>query len=254
VFRPRIIPVLLLNKDHLVKSVQFKNYNYIGDPINAVKIFNEMKADELVFIDIAATAENRKISFDFVKEVGEEANMPFTVGGGIKTLEDIHKVISLGAERVLIGSQAALNPEFIKHASENFGSSTISVCIDVKKNILGKEKVWIQNGKKSLDYNPEDYARIMEEKGVGEIIVQSITKDGTMQGYDIELVKRIVDAVKIPVIALGGAGSLKHLSDLYQHSPASGLAAGSLYVYQGIHKGVLISYPNHHEKSNIYES
>ena len=253
-FRPRIIPVLLLNKDHLVKSVQFKNYNYIGDPINAVKIFNEMKADELVFIDIAATAEHRMISLDFVKEVGEEANMPFTVGGGIKTLEDIHKVISLGAERVLIGSQAALNPEFIRQASENFGSSTISVCLDVKKNIFGKEKVWIQNGKKSLTYSPEDYAKFIEEMGAGEIIVQSIPKDGTMEGYDMELVKRIVDAVKIPVIALGGAGSAKHFSELYQYSPASGLAAGSLFVYQGVHKGVLISYPDHQEKSKFYES
>lgn len=253
-FRPRIIPVLLLNKDHLVKSVQFKNYNYIGDPINAVKIFNEMKADELVFIDIAATLENRMISVDFVKEVGEEANMPFTVGGGIKTLEDIHKVISLGAERVLIGSQAALNPDFIKSASDNFGSSTISVCMDVKKTFFGAEKVWIQNGKKSLNYSPEDYAKYMEGMGAGEIIVQSIIKDGTMEGYDMELVKRIVDAIKIPVIALGGAGSLKHLSDLYHHSPASGLAAGSLFVYQGVHKGVLISYPNHQEKLKIYGS
>ena len=173
-YRPRIIPVLLLDKDHLVKSVGFKDYNYIGDPINAVQIFNELQADEIVLLDITATKENRLISLDFVKQVGEEANMPFTVGGGIKSLEDIHQITSFGAERVVIGSQAAIDSNFIKKAAENFGSSTISVCIDVKKTIFGKEKIWIKNGKESRDYSPEEYAKRMEEVGVGEIIIQSI--------------------------------------------------------------------------------
>ena len=219
-----------------------------------MQIFNELQADEIVLLDITATKENRLISLDFVKQVGEEANMPFTVGGGIKSLEDIHQITSFGAERVVIGSQAAIDSNFIKKAAENFGSSTISVCIDVKKTIFGKEKIWIKNGKESRDYSPEEYAKRMEEVGVGEIIIQSISRDGTMNGYDLDLIKRISETVKIPVIALGGAGNYEHLREAYIKSYANGLAAGSLFVYQGKHKGVLIQYPNQQKKSEIYES
>jgi cyclase len=252
-YRPRIIPVLLLDNDHLVKSVQFKNYTYIGDPINAVKLFNDMEADEIVFLDISAAKQKRLISLDFVKEVGEEANMPFAVGGGIQSVDDIRKIINAGAEKVIIGHQAAIQPGFIKEATEIFGSSTISVCIDVKKNIFGKERVYTHNGNTSHDYKPEEFARLMQENGVGEIIIQSISNDGTMNGYDIDLTQRVSQAVQVPVIALGGAGNLNHLQLLYQGCNVNGIAAGSIFVYQGKHKGVLINYPKESIKKIIYE-
>lgn len=247
-FKPRIIPILLLKGNILVKSKVFKDYRYIGDPINAVRIFNDLKADELVFLDIFATKENRTISLEFVRNVGEEANMPFAVGGGIRTLEDIRKITASGAEKVIINNSAIENPDFILHASKTFGSSTIVVCIDVKKNLFGNNKVWIKNGNKSTHYSPVDFAKLMEEKGVGEIIVQSIERDGMMKGYDIDLIRKISESVSIPVISLGGAGNLKHLQQAYTEGYASGLAAGSIFVFHGSKNGVLINYP---EKSEI---
>ena len=242
-FRPRIIPVLLLKDQALVKSKRFKDFRYIGDPINAVRIFNDLKADELVFLDIMATREKRLISLDFVKNVGEEANMPFSVGGGIRSLDDIRAIISAGAEKVIINSYAAENTDFIRQASESYGSSTIVVCLDVKKKMLGKEQIWTYNGSKPSGYPPVDFARLMEEKGAGEIIVQSIEKDGTMSGYDINLVKKISDAVHIPVVALGGAGNMDHIKQVYTYGHANAIAAGSLFVFYGSRRGVLINYP-----------
>lgn len=246
-FRPRVIPVLLLKDLALVKSIGFKNFKYIGDPINAVKIFNDLRADELVFLDINASKENRSISLDFVKDVGEEANMPFAVGGGIRSIEDIRKIISAGAEKVVINSYAAENPDFIKEASDTFGSSTIVVCIDVKKKLFGGLQTWTLNGSKSTKFSPVEFARLMEEKGAGEVIIQSIEKDGTMEGYDLNLIKSISESVNIPVVALGGAGKLMHLEEGYQKGFANGLAAGSLFVYQGSKRGVLINYPSKSE-------
>jgi cyclase len=243
-FRPRIIPVLLLKNHGLVKSKAFKDFRYIGDPINAVKIYNDLKADELVFLDITATAEKRLISLALIKNIGEEANMPFAVGGGITKIEDIRSIINAGAEKVIINSYAAKNPDFIKQASETFGSSTIVVCIDVKKTFLfGKEQTFIFNGKHSTGYSPEEFACLMEEKGAGEIIIQSITNDGMMQGYNLDLIRRISSKVTIPVVALGGAGNLDHLKEAYLQGHANGLAAGSLFIYQGAKHGVLINYP-----------
>ncbi len=247
-FRPRIIPVLLLRNKGLVKSIKFMNHRYIGDPINAVKIFNDLKADELVFLDILASKENRTISLEFVKNVGEEANMPFAVGGGITTLEQIKAIIAAGSEKVVINTKAALEPDFIRSASEIFGSSTIVVCIDVKKKFLGKEQTWILGGDKPTGFAPEEFAQLIEDKGAGEIIIQSIDRDGAMNGYDIPLVRKISETVKIPVIALGGAGNIVHLKQAYSEGYANGLAAGSMFVYHGARNGILINYP---EKAEI---
>jgi len=246
-FRPRVIPVLLLNNNHLVKSRKFKDYRYIGDPINAVRIFNELLADELVFLDITASKNNRTISLDLIKDIGEEANMPFCVGGGIRELSQIQHIISAGAEKVIIGSYAVNNPDFIRQAADEFGSSTITVCIDIKKKFLGKEQVWSVNGTKASGFNPLEFAQLMERNGAGEIIVQSIEKDGDMQGYDLALTKSIADKVNIPTIALGGVGSVDDLKNGYSEANASGLAAGSLFVYYGPNKGVLINYPEKKE-------
>lgn len=242
-FRPRVIPVLLLQNEALVKTVKFKKPNYIGDAINAVRIFNDLKADEIVFLDIEATKNNKLVSLDFVKEVGEEANMPFAVGGGVRTVSDIRKIISAGAERVIIGSYAIENPDFIAEAAQTFGSSTIAVCIDVKKPIFSDERVYFKNGSKKSKYSPLQFAQLMENKGAGEIIIQSIERDGLMEGYDIELIKAISEVVSIPVIALGGAGNTSHLQTVFEEGYATGVAAGSLFVYQGVNKGVLINYP-----------
>lgn len=248
-FRPRIIPVLLLKNLALVKSVQFKNHKYIGDPINAVKIFNDLRADELAFLDIEASKNNRLISLDFVKDVGEEANMPFGVGGGIKSVEDIRRVISAGAEKAIINTHAALNFDFIKRAADAFGSSTVTVCLDVKKKFLRGQRTWILGGTKATEYEPVEFARRMEECGAGELIVQSIDHDGMMEGYDIELTRSVATAVGIPVVALGGAGKKEDLVEAYRDGHASGLAAGSLFVYQSKKRGVLINYPDKSELS-----
>ncbi len=250
-FRPRIIPVLLLKDSGLVKSTKFKNHNYIGDPINAVKIFNDLKSDELVFLDINATKENRFISLDFVNKVSEEANMPFSVGGGIKSLDHIHKLISSGAEKVIICSEAVKNPDFIKKASDNFGKSTVAVCIDYKKTFLKNNLVFTFSGRKKSRYNTLEFAKLMQEKGAGEIILQSISRDGTMEGYDLDFIKEISSNLEIPVVALGGAGKLNDLHLAFRGSKASALAAGSLFVYQSKLRGVLINYPEIPELKEI---
>jgi imidazole glycerol-phosphate synthase subunit HisF len=252
-YRPRLIPVLLLQNKGLVKSVRFKDHRYIGDPINTVRIFNDLKADELAFIDILATKENRTISVDFVKNVGEEANMPFSAGGGIRTLEDIRKILEAGAEKVILNTIAGENPGFIREAADTFGSSTIAVCIDVKNDFWGKEKAWIKSGTKSLQSTSEMFAKQIEENGAGEIIIQSIDRDGTMTGYDISLVNKIAGAVTIPVVALGGAGNMTHLINISTLVSLNGLAAGSMFVYHGERRAVLVNYPKREEILRIFK-
>jgi cyclase len=253
VYRPRIIPVLLLQNKGLVKSVKFKSPRYIGDPINAVRIFNELKSDELAFIDILATKEKRTISTDFVKDVGEEANMPFSVGGGIRTLEDIRKIIEAGAEKVILNTIAGENPGFVTEAADAFGSSTITVCIDVKKDFLGREKVWIRAGTKSLNSNPVQYAQQMEDRGAGELIIQSIERDGSMEGYDIGLIKKVAESVSIPVVSLGGAGKWEHIIELNSKVSLNGLAAGSLFIYHGERNAVLVNYPEREKILQLFK-
>ncbi len=242
-FRPRVIPVLLLKDRGLVKSVKFKDYKYVGDPINAVKIFNDLKADELVFLDILATNERRSVSIDFVRRVGDEANMPFAVGGGIRSIQQIRSIINAGAEKVVINSYAVENPDFIKAAADEFGCSTIVVSIDVKKKLLGKKQVYIASGTKSTGFLPAEWAKKMEEKGAGELIVNSIEHDGMMQGYDSSLIKEVAEAVEIPVVAMGGAGCLEDFPNVVRNCYASAVAAGSMFVFHGPRKAVLVNYP-----------
>jgi cyclase len=252
-FRPRIIPALLLRNLGLVKSVGFKDYKYIGDPINAVKIFNDLKADELVFLDILASKEKRVISLDFVSKVGDEANMPFSVGGGIRTIQDIRSVLRAGAEKVVINTFAVEDPSFIRTAADEFGSSTITVCIDVKKKIFGKQQVYIYGGSKSTSLDPVSFAIMMGEMGAGELIINSIDRDGSMEGYDIELIKTVSDSVTIPVVALGGAGKVEDLNEAVQNGHASAVAAGSMFVFHGPRRAVLINYPQPEELKNIFK-
>ncbi|MES2588756.1 MAG: AglZ/HisF2 family acetamidino modification protein [Bacteroidota bacterium] len=242
-YYPRIIPVLLLQNEYLVKSEAFKRHNYIGDPMHAVHIFNTLKVDELVFLDIEASKKKRSISLEFVKGIAEEARMPFSVGGGISSIDEIRSIIGAGAEKVVLNTVAAENPDFVRQAADAFGSSTIVVCIDVKKNWLGKEHVYIYGGTKSTGKNPVEYAKEIQSLGAGEIIIQSIDNDGMRSGYNIPLIRSISENVTIPVVALGGAGVLSDFNKAYTEGYASSMAAGSMFVYQGNKKGVLINYP-----------
>ncbi|MFC2136161.1 AglZ/HisF2 family acetamidino modification protein [Bacteroidota bacterium] len=251
-FRPRVIPVLLLKNLGLIKSVKFKNHRYIGDPINAVKIFNDKKADELIFLDINASRENRLISLDFVHKVGDEANMPFGVGGGIRSIQDIRKVLENGAEKVVLNTISCENPAFIKEASDTFGSSTIVVCLDVKKNLFGKYEIVYKNAKMRLKENVVEFAQKMAYCGAGEIIVQSVDKDGSYEGYDIKLLKKVAEAVTIPVVALGGAKDYNSFDMAVNQGLASAVAAGSLFVYHGPRRAVLISFPTKLELKEIF--
>lgn len=250
-YRPRIIPVLLLKNLGLVKTIDFKNHRYIGDPINAVKIFNDLQADELVFLDITATKEKRLISLDFVKNVGDEANMPFSVGGGIKTIDDIKLILNAGAEKVIINTSAIESPTFIKEAAAVFGSSTIVVCIDVKKKVFGGYGIYTTQGTKNTGLTPVEFSKQMQEMGAGEIIIQSIDNDGIMKGYDIELIRMVSENVTIPVVALGGAGTFNHLKEAVETGLASAAAAGSMFVYHGPRHAVLINYPSLEELQEL---
>jgi imidazole glycerol-phosphate synthase subunit HisF len=251
-FRPRVIPVLLLKNQGLVKSVQFKNHRYIGDPINAVKLFNDLGADELAFLDILASSEKRSILLDFVRRVGDEANMPFSVGGGIRNIKEIQQILHAGAEKVVLNTSAAENPGFVKEASDEFGSSTIVVSMDVKKNFLRKELTYIYSGKKATRYDPVSFAKLMEDNGAGEIIINSIERDGMMDGYDIQLIREVSEAVRIPVVALGGAGVKEDLQKAFEEGYASAVAAGSMFVYHGPRRAVLVNYPEKLELANLF--
>lgn len=252
-YRPRIIPVLLLKNNALIKTKKFKNDRYIGDPINAVRIFNALQADEIIFLDIQASKRGQPISLELIKKVGEEANMPFSVGGGIKTLNQMEERIQAGAEKIVIGSLIFEYPERVKEAVRKFGSSTLVGCMDIKKDWKGKESVFINNGKRKIQGKVDELARQIEDMGIGELIVQSIEADGMMQAYNIPLIKRIAEAVKIPVTGLGGAANLTSMKELYEEVPINGLAAGSMFVFSGARHGVLINYPEKKDIENNFK-
>jgi len=243
-WRARVMPCLLLQGAGIVKTVRFKDPTYLGDPRNAVKIFNEKEVDELILLDIRATASGQEPQFDLIKEMAEEAFMPVAYGGGIRSLEAVRRVISLGVEKVVIGSYAVENPAFIGKAAALAGSSSVVVCIDVKKTLLRGNRVHSVNGSKNSGIDPVVFARRMEEEGAGELVVHSIDRDGTMTGYDLDLIKSVCSAVKIPVIACGGAGKLEDVGQAIRVGGADAAAAGSIFVYQGKHRAVLINFPD----------
>jgi imidazole glycerol-phosphate synthase subunit HisF len=249
---PRIIPVLLLKNKGLVKTVKFQDPKYIGDPINAVKIFNEKEVDELIFLDITASGEKRKPNFEYLGKIASECFMPLCYGGGINSLEDIGKIINLGVEKVSVNSFAYSNPSFIKEAANEFGSSTIVVSVDVKKNLWGKYVVALNNGKTITKTDPLEYVRIIEDMEAGEILLNSVDRDGVMNGYDLELIAKISSAVNIPVVACGGAKNTDDFKSAL-NSGASALAAGSMFVFHGKLKAVLISYPSQDHLKSVFK-
>jgi len=239
----RVIPCLLLLDRGLVKTIRFKNPTYIGDPINAVKIFNEKEVDELIFLDITASKENRKPDLKMIAEIANEAFMPFCYGGGVDNIDTIKDLFRLGVEKVSLNTQAVLQPDLVKQAADIFGSQSVVVSIDVKKNMFGKKLVHILGGRKNTGLEPVAFAQQMEKAGAGELMITSVDNDGAMHGYDIELLKSITGAVNIPVIAVGGAGVLDDFKKATTEGGASAAAAGSMFVYYGRQKGILINYP-----------
>lgn len=251
-YRPRVIPCLLLQHKGLVKSVRFGSHRYIGDPLNAVKLFNDLRADELLFLDIRATLENRTIDVDLVRRIGDETNMPFTVGGGIRSPSAIESLIRVGAERVCLNSYALRNPAFVGEACAEFGSSTIVVCLDVKKNFLRPEQVYTHAGSRSVGRSPLEAARQMADLGVGELVVQSIDHDGMMGGYHLDLTRKIAESVSVPVVALGGCGTFDHIKQVVTEGRASAASVGSMFVYHGPRRAVLINFPPPAELRQLY--
>lgn len=244
--RIRIIPVLLLKDDGLIKTTRFKDPVYIGDPLNIVKIFNDKEVDEIVLLDIMATRYKRKPSIDRIFEIASECFMPFAYGGGVSELGEIKEILQSGAEKVVINSSAFLNPELITEASRQFGSQSIVVSIDVKKNMFGRYDVFIEGGTRNTKTDPVKFAVEMERRGAGEIFLNSIDKDGTCTGYDIFLIKQVARAVEVPVIACGGARNVDDFKEAVNIAGASAVSAGSMFVFQGPHKAVLVSFPGQH--------
>jgi imidazole glycerol-phosphate synthase subunit HisF len=249
----RIIPCLLLRNKGLVKTVKFRESTYVGDPINTVKIFNEKEVDEIFFLDIDATKTEKEPPYELIQNIASECFMPFAYGGGIKSLQHMDKIIKSGAEKIIINTEAFLKKNFISDAVHQFGSSTIAVSIDVRKEFLKGNIVYIKGGTQSTGKNPVDYAKEIESEGAGEIMINSIDRDGTMEGYDIELIKSISQVVRIPIIACGGAGKLSDFRLAVREGGASAAAAGSFFVFHGKRRAVLITYPSYSEISALFD-
>lgn len=240
----RVIPVLLLKNRGLVKTVKFKSPVYVGDPLNAVKIFNEKEVDELVFLDIEASEKGSEPDLQLIAQIAAECFIPFSYGGNITTITQIQSILKLGVEKVVINTAALKNPGFINEACATFGGSSIVTAMDIKKNFLGKYTVYSKTGVKPSIGDPVKYAIDLEERGAGEIFVNNVDADGIMKGYDISIIKKITDSVRIPVTVCGGAGNIEHLKEVSIHTKVTGIAAGSMFVFHGPHKAVLINYPS----------
>lgn len=252
--RPRIIPCLLLRSKGLVKTVKFGPTKYVGDPINAVKIFNEKEADELIVLDIDATATVSEPDFAMIQKLAAECRMPLCYGGGIKTVEQARRIIGLGVEKVAISSEAISNPNLITEIAAEIGSQSVVVVLDVKKSLFGKYEVYTHNGKKKTGRTPIELAQQAEKLGAGEIIINSIDLDGQMTGYDLDLATKIREAIRLPMTLLGGAGSISDIGSLIQTCGVVGAAAGSLFVFKGIYRAVLINYPSIIERDVLIRS
>ncbi len=241
----RIIPVLLLHNDGLYKTKQFKDPKYVGDPINAVRIFNEKEVDELLILDIDCSVQKKEPNFELIEEIASEAFMPVGYGGGISSLDTAKRVFQLGVEKVVINTALAQNTDLISSIANIYGAQAVVASIDYKKSFFGGSKAYFTNGSNKSHYTPVDLARKAEEAGVGELILNSIDREGSYNGYDLDMLEAVVNAVNIPVVISGGAGSLNDFDEAKKLG-ASGMAAGSMFIYQRPHNAVLISYPSNY--------
>jgi cyclase len=250
--RPRIIPSLLLHDKGLVKTVHFKNPKYVGDPINAVKIFNEKYVDELAIFDIDATVLQKEPDYSLIERIANQSRMPLCYGGGVKTVEQAQRIFGLGIEKIALSSAAIENPDLITKVAERVGSQSVIVVLDVKKKLLGGYELYTHNGKKSTNVDPVKFAAEAQRVGAGEIILNSIDEDGVMKGYDLNIIGKIREKITIPLTVLGGAGSLADIKKVIDKHGVIGVAAGSLFVFKGVYKAVLINYPTKEEKDALF--
>lgn len=252
---PRIIPCLLIHNKGLVKTVKFSAPTYVGDPINAVKIFNEKEVDELMVIDIDATVENREPDYKMIENLATECRMPLCYGGGIKTIEQAQRIFSLGVEKIALSSIALQTPTLIQQLALRVGNQSIIVVLDVKKKTFGSRyEIWTHNATRNTGKDPIEFAKQCEALGAGEIIINSIDSDGIMKGYDITLIDKVRESVSLPLTVLGGAGTLNDIGELIKKHGIIGAAAGSLFVFKGKYKAVLINYPNRIEKESLIKA
>ena len=252
--RSRIIPCLLVHDKGLVKTVKFKDPKYVGDPINAVKIFNEKHVDELILLDIDASRENREPNYEMIENIAKECRMPFCYGGGVKNAEIAKKIINLGAEKVAVSTEAITNPAIIDSIAEVIGAQSVIVVIDIlkKKGFLKSDyEIMLCNGTRKSGLRLEEYLKTLSERNVGEVVVNSIDRDGTMLGYDMELIDIVRNSIDCPITALGGASSVKDIAQLVDKYKIIGAAAGSLFVFVGKYRAVLINYPDASTKHRI---
>jgi len=253
--RSRIIPCLLVHKKGLVKTVAFKEPKYVGDPINAVKIFNEKEVDELIVLDIDASVEGRPPDFDLIRNIAIECRMPFCYGGGIRTVEVAKKIIHLGAEKVALSSAAIADPGILQKIGKSVGVQSVVVVLDVKKvNSSNEYEIFVNNGRSATGIRLMDFVAKIDNIGVGEIVINSIDRDGKMEGYDLALIDIVRQITDVPVTVLGGAGKLEDIKSVISKYKVIGVAAGSLFVFKGKFRAVLINYPNSAEKKTIYQS
>jgi cyclase len=249
---PRIIPCLLLRDGGLVKTMQFADPKYVGDPLNAVKIFNEKEADELIVLDIDATATGREPNYDLISNLAAECRMPLCYGGGVESVEQVEKIIGLGVEKVAISAAAVSNPSLIANAAARVGRQSIVLVIDVKNvGLFKRYEVFTHNGRNASGLDPVEFAIQVAELGAGEIVINSIDRDGTMKGYDLELSKRIRQAVNTPVSIIGGAGVFADIEALFRACGVVGAVAGSMFVFKGKYRAVLIQYPSSKDRDSL---
>jgi cyclase len=251
--RPRIIPSLLVHDNGLVKTVNFKNPKYVGDPINAVRIFNEKEVDELAVFDIDATVLGKEPDYTLIEKLANQSRMPLCYGGGVKTVAQAQKIFGLGIEKIALSSAVIENPDLITQIADRVGSQSVIVVMDVKKKLMGGYEIYTHNGKKSTGINPIAFAEKAQQLGAGEIIINSIDQDGIMKGYDMNLIDKISEKISIPITVLGGAGSLQDIKKVIDKHKIIGVAAGSLFVFKGVYKAVLINYPAKKEKEELYK-
>jgi cyclase len=242
--KTRIIPCLQLVDHSLVKTVQFGKYGYIGDPINTVRIFNELEVDELCFLDIRAALHKREPNQKILSEIANECFMPLSYGGGIKDAETAKKLLSIGFEKIVLNSAAIQTPSLVTQIAEHSGNQSVVGSIDVKKNIWGKYHVYTLDGTLKTNFDPIEWAQELESLGAGELLITSMNQDGTWKGFDVQITRQISDAVSIPVIANGGAGSIEDIGIVVNEGKASAVALGSMLVYQQKGMGVLVNFPD----------
>jgi cyclase len=252
--KTRVIPCLLLKGSGFYKTIKFKNPTYLGDPINILRIFNEKEVDEIMILDIGVTPSNKGPNVAFLNDLASECFMPLGYGGGVTTIDQMRMLFQLGFEKVALNTAAVEKPELVSEAAKQFGSQSTVVSIDVKKGIVGGYEVMTRCGAGKTGRNPADFAREMEQRGAGEILLNSIDRDGTMHGYDLALLKMVSSVVSVPVVACGGAGSVAHLREAVEQGGASAVAAGSFFVFQGKHRAVLINVPSPAELEAAFSS